>query len=696
MFSSLSNLGIVIAYLSLPIWLVAVWLVGRVATRPTGRAMRRAVRVAGGVLVAGLLLVLIRLILFGWLAGFGWVFVSDRKLFTLLLLVIPAAFALNAVVRLIGIGRQAPADRETAVPAGLRTAAAAPLVVVSVQVTSVASVYAFFEKYFPPGRPFVLNLLVYGGILAAITALLFLRAKRQAVRIADAGGKPRATRRVWATRVGVTAVVVGLIGGLLTFSISSSKLPETHSMMQGEVDLGGGTPLTHAHGSAILGHTSVEDLAEPDVGEPDKRFTLTAQQSDVRLSSGRTVPAWTFNGQAPGPELRVREGELVEITLENRLPGPDGVTAHWHGVDVPNRADGVAGVTQDAVQPGETYTYRFRVRESGTRWYHSHQAGSVQVRRGLFGPLVLETAQPTRPVDEDIVIALHNWDLDGDAATDDDLVSAMNTADTLDRRRLSPGTKVRLRLVNSSHLLKEVTLTGTPFRVTALDGTDLVNPGEITDRKLAIGAADRYDLEFTMPATPVRLADTTAPDAGVLFSPDGSGDLAPKIDVPEFDPFSYGAASPVPFNAGSRFDRQFDVMLDEQYGFYDGKFVARMTVNGEVFPNAPMHMVKEGELIKMRFTNRGDNDHPMHVHGHHFLVLSRNGATPSGSPVWLDTVNVRPGEWFEIGFRADNPGIWMDHCHNFVHATKGMVLHLAYENVTTPFVVGGQAHNKPE
>jgi Multicopper oxidase len=182
----------------------------------------------------------------------------------------------------------------------------------------------------------------------------------------------------------------------------------------------------------------------------------------------------------------------------------------------------------------------------------------------------------------------------------------------------------------------------------------------------------------------------------MLFSPDGTGSAAPvATGGPEFDLTRYGGRARTPFDAASTFDREFDVVLDDWLGFYDGAFALRQTVNGRVYPDTPMHVVSTGDLIRMRFTNRGDEHHPMHLHGHHFLVLSRNGTRPTGSPVWLDTVNVRAGEVWEIGFRADNPGVWMDHCHNFRHAALGMVLHLAYANVTTPYLVGGAPGNSP-
>ena len=127
---------------------------------------------------------------------------------------------------------------------------------------------------------------------------------------------------------------------------------------------------------------SVPDLHGP-TGSPDARFTLTAHEATIRLASGREVDALTFDGRSPGPELRVPQGDLVEVTLANEDVDV-GVTIHWHGVDVPNAEDGVAGVTQDAVLPGERHVYRFRAEQVGTFWYHTHQVSSKEVRRGAL------------------------------------------------------------------------------------------------------------------------------------------------------------------------------------------------------------------------------------------------------------------------------------------------------------------------
>jgi FtsP/CotA-like multicopper oxidase with cupredoxin domain len=109
-----------------------------------------------------------------------------------------------------------------------------------------------------------------------------------------------------------------------------------------------------------------------------------------------------------------------------------------------------------------------------------------------------------------------------------------------------------------------------------------------------------------------------------------------------------------------------------------------------------MFVVRSGDLVKMTIHNGTGSVHPMHLHGHHMLVLARDGVRASGSPWWTDTLNVHGHERYELAFRADNPGLWMDHCHNLDHAAAGLTMHVAYEGFSTPFRIGGEAHNEPE
>ncbi|MEI0739777.1 multicopper oxidase domain-containing protein [Paenibacillus sp. JTLBN-2024] len=115
-------------------------------------------------------------------------------------------------------------------------------------------------------------------------------------------------------------------------------------------------------------------------------------------------------------------------------------------------------------------------------------------------------------------------------------------------------------------------------------------------------------------------------------------------------------------------------------GFYNGKFNYLWTINGEVYPHTPTLVVKEGEKIKTTFINKSLSEHPMHLHGHHMTVLKKNGKSVE-TPWVTDTLNVNPDETYEVAFTADNPGMWMDHCHILDHAAVGMMLHLMYDNV---------------
>ena len=185
------------------------------------------------------------------------------------------------------------------------------------------------------------------------------------------------------------AVGVLLLGGLGWYW-STSLVPSTYSVMDmGQVDYGGGP--AHEHSGGI----SVADLTGPVEGRPDVAVALAARQQSFALASGERVQGYTLNGSSPGPLIEAHQGDLVEVTLTN-VDVPDGITLHWHGVDVPNAEDGVAGVTQEAVVPGRKYVYRFVAKDAGTYWYHSHQVSNEQVRGGLFGAFVVRPTTTCR------------------------------------------------------------------------------------------------------------------------------------------------------------------------------------------------------------------------------------------------------------------------------------------------------------
>jgi FtsP/CotA-like multicopper oxidase with cupredoxin domain len=386
------------------------------------------------------------------------------------------------------------------------------------------------------------------------------------------------------------------------------------------------------------------------VGEPTKRFTLTAATTTVRVG-GRDVGAWAFNGQVPGPELTATVGDVLEVTLRN-ADIARGVTLHWHGYDVPNSQDGVPGVTQAAVLPGQEFVYKFRADQAGTYWYHTHAVSDVGVRMGLYGVLVVHP-QPATGVD--VTVPVHT--LAGLP------LPAARTAP------VEAGTPVRLRLINTDSTTHRYALAGTPFRVAAIDGSELSGPAPLVDTAVLIPAGGRYDLAFTAPATPVALFV----DGRAVYA---TGPVpAVTGGWPVLDPLTYGRRAPVPW---SRFDRDYTLVLDRGLDLHGLLPRYAHTVNGAADPDIPSQVVRRGETVRFTIVNRSLVVHPWHLHGHHVLVLSRNGRPATGSPLWLDSFDVRPGEVWVVAFPADNPGMWANHCHNLAHADAGMTLHLMY------------------
>jgi FtsP/CotA-like multicopper oxidase with cupredoxin domain len=160
-------------------------------------------------------------------------------------------------------------------------------------------------------------------------------------------------------------LALALASGGVYALLRASILPPAINMSSAPMDhVGMVMPKPAPSGLAAATGTPLTQLVEPPSAAPVKRFVLTAQMTTLDLGAGQRVAALTFNGSAPGPELHVQQGDQVEVTLNNKDIA-DGVTIHWHGVNVPNAMDGVAGVTQDAVKPGAAFTYRFIAKDAG-------------------------------------------------------------------------------------------------------------------------------------------------------------------------------------------------------------------------------------------------------------------------------------------------------------------------------------------
>jgi FtsP/CotA-like multicopper oxidase with cupredoxin domain len=408
---------------------------------------------------------------------------------------------------------------------------------------------------------------------------------------------------------------------------------------------------------------------------------------------------WAFNGSVPGPEIRVRQGETLRVTVENGLA--EETTIHWHGLRIPHAMDGVPHLTQKPIAPGGRFVYEFAVPDAGTYWYHPHQRSSEQVGRGLYGPLIVEEPGPVA-VDRDLTWVLDDWRLTETAEIQGNFGNMMDASHngrigntvTLngtipDRFTVRGGERIRLRLINAANArVFGLEFTGHEPKVIAIDGQP-VQPHPPDGGRVVLGPAMRTDLIIDMTgksgesfsvrdgyyrnnhyrlldlaygAEPLRDGPPTTPialTANPLPEPDIAGALRHEV---VFAGGMMGAMTTAMM--GGRSVGMRDLMQNGLAWTVNG-----VAATGHVLD--PMVTVERGRTCVLVLKNDTAWEHPMHLHGHSFRVLSRKGAAVVYKP-WQDTVLVGPEEKVEVAFVADNPGDWMFHCHILEHQEAGM------------------------
>lgn len=458
---------------------------------------------------------------------------------------------------------------------------------------------------------------------------------------------------------------------------------------------------------------------------PAREFRLVAAPGTTRLvpKPHPATAVWSYGGTVPGPEIRVRQGERVRITVDNSLA--EETTVHWHGLRVPNTMDGVPHLTQTPIAAGGRFVYEFDAVDAGTFWYHPHQRSFEQVGRGLYGPLVIEEREPIA-VDRDVTWVLDDWRLLPDAAISDDFGNMMDTGmagrvgNTVtvngrlpDTFAVRPGERVRLRLINAANArIFGLEFEGHRLQVIALDGQP-VEPHEPEGGRVVLGPAMRADVLLEMTGTPsarfqvidtfyrdleYRLLDLVYADRPLRDRPPETQIRLPDNPLAEPD-LTVAARHEVSFGGGmmsgmrdrGTSDQGMDGMMGGgkmgrmMEGMRGGGMMGGMmqgmrrdgvwTVNGVSATGhvmEPLLTLAEGQSYVLTLQNDTAWHHPIHLHGHSFRVLSRDG-TPSPHREWQDTVLMAPRERVEIAFVADNPGDWMFHCHILEHQAAGMM-----------------------
>ncbi|MBL1110397.1 multicopper oxidase family protein [Streptomyces sp. 5-8] len=453
---------------------------------------------------------------------------------------------------------------------------------------------------------------------------------------------------------------------------------------------------------------------------PMRRFRFTAAETMLDLG-GRVVRSWAYNETLPGPVVRVTAGDVLNLTLANHLPA--ATTLHAHGVQLRCDMDGVPDVTQNAIRPGADFTYRFTVSHPGTYLLHSHVG--LQPDRALYAPLIVDDPREPLSYDKEWVILLDDW-LDGvHGSTPDQVLDQLqpgtgtsmthggmtrgprNTPAGPSRvlhhsysrmlnseggnvaypyylangrspsnpqsLRCRPGDRVRLRLINAgSDTAFRVALGGHTMTVTHADGY----PVEHTQTDaLLVGMAERYDVLVTVKdgVFPlVALAEGKKGQAlAVLRTDKGRALPGRSVRPDELDRRVVPARRLAPDESVELDDREPDremrLTLTGGMRKYDWGF------DHQPYDPRKRHPVRAGERVRLTLVNATDMWHPLHLHGHTFALTGIDGVGTR-----KDTALVLPHRKLVVDFDADNPGLWMLHCHNQYHSESGMMTILGY------------------
>ena len=418
--------------------------------------------------------------------------------------------------------------------------------------------------------------------------------------------------------------------------------------------------------------------AEPAPGRDVVTIDLDAREVDWEFKPGRATRAWGFNGQVPGPTIEAQVGDVLEVRLTNRLPEPTVI--HWHGLRLPAAMDGTEMV-QHPVAPGETFTYRFRLPDAGTFWYHPHFNETVQLERGLYGALIVRGPDEPR-LDGERVLVLDDVQLDrrGQIKPPGWWLEAHNGREGSTRLlngkqepelTMAAGQIERWRIVNAaSARYVRLSIGDRPFKVIGTDG-GLISAPYTTD-EILLAPADRVEL-------------AVGPfEEGELMAIDSRRYYRGAFALPRREHFAslrVGPGAPSHAVLPDRL-REIEPLVAEpvtptrevRLGWtLSRKHGVDFTINRELHHRAEACPV--GTLQVWDIVNGSPVDHPFHLHGFFFQVLEVNGAPPAFRS-WEDTVNVPARGRVRIAWVPDDrPGEWMYHCHILEHHAGGMMAH---------------------
>ena len=396
--------------------------------------------------------------------------------------------------------------------------------------------------------------------------------------------------------------------------------------------------------------------------------TLEAAEGRLRIAPAPTAetPVWAYAGSVPGPLLRVKHGEPVNVRLVNKLAQPTSLC--WHGVRLVNAMDGVAGLTQPPVAPGASLDYRFTPPDAGLFWYHPHvfPYSAEQLGRGLYGALIVDEPQPPQ-VDQDMLLVLDDWSLDADGKISGDFVDpaqarasgrigafvTVNSKPAPVAADARPGARVRLRVLNAcAARIALVGVEGAQTSVIAIDGqpSELFRPVRDT---VPTGPGSRFEMMLNLPPnegqTSIVLRGLGEPDRPLMV-------IAVKGKIVDTHP----PVAKLPGNPALPTRIPLERALKRDLAIAPvatGKWLWSLGgTPSDGFSGKPLFKVKRGLAVTLGFVNKSELVQQMHVHGHVFRVL--HDLDDGWDPYWRDSVLIGPGKTKHVAFVADNPGKW--------------------------------------
>ncbi len=409
-------------------------------------------------------------------------------------------------------------------------------------------------------------------------------------------------------------------------------------------------------------------------------FDLEASEFKWEIAPGKTIQAWGFNKQFPGPVLKAKRGDTLVVRVKNNLT--ESTIIHWHGIRLPASMDGT-GEVQKPIAPGEDFEYRFVVPDAGTFWYHSHENETVQMERGMYGALIVEDENDP-VVDAENVFMIDDLKLTGNDFTKGGFFARwMERHDGREGNSLlingkekpvinvHAGQMERWRFINASSARYFLLhLSGKSFKIIGSDGGLLEYPREVTEILMTPG--ERVDIIAGPFIEGEMFSIESLPYNRMTFL---------KAKHQQFATVRVEKAKPSVAFIPDRLRTISPLATQDAESTRKVKFsVGPSLKNGiDFFVNNDLHTmdkpVKVGELQIWEVANTSLMDHPFHLHGFFFQVLEINGKSPEYL-AWKDTVNLTPKSKIKIAWMPDNrPGKWMYHCHILEHHAAGMMAH---------------------